>query len=98
MTTEVAVQAEKKGTALQKAPEENYVDKVRYIIKMQALWRGYRDRKYTSFLKNNHRGASKYFTPDESRETVSRNRKYDPNAQREERSLYTFKTGATYTG
>ena len=35
---------------------------------------------------------------DESKETVSKYHKYDPQAKREERSTYTFKTGATYTG
>jgi hypothetical protein len=34
---------------------------------------------------------------DESRETVSKI-KYNPSAKREERPLYTFKTGATYLG
>jgi len=41
---------------------------------------------------------SKYFTQDESKETVSKYGKYNPSAQREERPTYTFKTGATYTG
>ena len=41
---------------------------------------------------------SKYFTMDESKETVSKYHKYNPQAQREERPTYTFKTGATYTG
>ena len=40
---------------------------------------------------------SKYFTMDESKETVSK-RRYNPQAKREERPTYTFKTGATYTG
>jgi hypothetical protein len=35
---------------------------------------------------------------DESKETVSRFSKYNPGAKREERPIYTFKTGATYTG
>lgn len=34
---------------------------------------------------------------DESKETVS-NVKYNPQAKREERPQYTFKTGATYKG
>ena len=29
---------------------------------------------------------------------MSRYQKYNPSAKREERALYTFKTGATYTG
>ena len=42
-------------------------------------------------------GSSKYFTYQESRETVS-TKKYDPNLPREPREIYTFKTGATYKG
>jgi hypothetical protein len=41
---------------------------------------------------------SRYFTIDESRETVSKSRQYDPNAKREKRQIYTFKTNATYEG
>jgi hypothetical protein len=44
------------------------------------------------------RADSRYFTIDESRETVSRERQYDPNAKREKRPTYTFKTGATFDG
>lgn len=41
---------------------------------------------------------SKYFTIDESKETVSKFHKYNPGAKREERATYTFKTGATFEG
>ena len=41
---------------------------------------------------------SRYFTQEESRETISGTRIYDPNAKRERRPLYSFKTGATYEG
>ena len=34
---------------------------------------------------------------DESKETVSKH-KYNPNAKREARPKYTFRTGATYEG
>jgi hypothetical protein len=43
------------------------------------------------------RAGSRYFTLDESRETLTSN-KYDPNLPREERPLYKFKSGATYKG
>ena len=33
----------------------------------------------------------------EQKETIS-NARYDPNAKREMRPMYTYKTGATYTG
>jgi len=41
---------------------------------------------------------SRYFTIDESRETISKTRTYDPNAKRERRPTYRFKTGAMYDG
>jgi hypothetical protein len=49
-------------------------------------------------LFKNIKADSKYFTMDESKETVSKFHKYNPTATREERPTYTFKTGATYTG
>jgi hypothetical protein len=46
---------------------------------------------------NQKRADSRYFTLDESRETVSKSI-YDPNAKREKRGTYQFKTGATFDG
>jgi hypothetical protein len=43
-------------------------------------------------------GDSKYFTYEESKETISGLRPFDPNEIREKRASYTFKTGAIYTG
>ena len=43
-------------------------------------------------------GSSKYFTQDEARETVNGGRKWDPNAAREQRDAYRFKSGAVYSG
>ncbi|CDW81907.1 UNKNOWN [Stylonychia lemnae] len=69
------------------------------IIKIQSTWRGYLVRKQVAFIKQtNKRSDSKYFTIDESKETISKVLKYNPRAQREERTIYKFKTGATYTG
>lgn len=48
-------------------------------------------------LRSQQIGSSKYFTYEESKETVTKN-KYDPNARREKRPPYVFKTGAVYTG
>ena len=83
---------------------------MRLIIAIQALWRGYSARKLVNFIKQTKRVSmnensnevylqadSKYFTMDESRETVT-NQRYNPKAKREERPMYTFKTGATYQG
>ena len=69
-----------------------------WIVKIQSLWRGYSARKLVNFIKQTKRADSKYFTIDESKETVSKYQKYNPKAKREERALYTFKTGATYQG
>ena len=43
------------------------------------------------------RADSRYFTIEEQRETVSKT-PYNPNAQREKRPIYVFKSGATYIG
>ena len=47
---------------------------------------------------NSKRADSRYFTMEESRETISRNKAYDPKAKRVKRETYTFKSGATYSG
>jgi len=49
-------------------------------------------------MKQSKRADSKYFTVDESKETISKFSRYNPSASREERPMYTFKTGATYKG
>lgn len=67
------------------------------IVKFQALFRGFLARRNTAFIMNQKRADSRYFTLDESRETVSKNA-YDPMAKREKRGTYSFKTGATYDG
>jgi len=77
----------------------NFLKKnIHFIIKLQAIFRGHMARKNTAFIMNSRRADSRYFTLDESRETVSKSRQYDPNAKREKRTVYTFKTGATYDG
>ena len=62
------------------------------------MFRGHITRRNTAFILKSQRADSRYFTIDESRETVSKNRPYDPNARREKRETYEFKTGATYDG
>jgi hypothetical protein len=49
-------------------------------------------------LKRNALGSSKYFTVAEGQETLSSHRKWNSNLPREKRPIYTFKSGATYTG
>jgi len=68
------------------------------IVRIQALFRGFMARRNTAFILRSKRADSRYFTIEESRETVSKSRIYDPNAKREKRPIYTFKTGATYDG
>lgn len=70
-----------------------HIDK---IIKIQALFRGHKDRKIVSHLIKNQRTNAKYFTHDESRETLSS--KLTTTNLREDRPPYRFKSGAVYTG
>ena len=71
--------------------------KMKYIIKLQAFWRGHTARRLISLLRAKQLGSSKYFTQEEARETISK-RLYDPDQPREQRPPYQFKTGAIYTG
>jgi len=48
-------------------------------------------------LRSKHIGSSKYFTYEESKETVTKNT-YKPDQKREKRPPYQFKTGAIYIG
>ena len=68
-----------------------------HIVKLQALWRGNRARRDVEFLKKSKRADSRYFTIEESKETMSK-KPYNPNARREKRPLFRYKTGATYEG
>jgi len=67
----------------------------RYATKIQALWKGYKTRKLIEYFKSNQ-VSSRYFTQEESRETLGKI--YNPNAQRESRPPYKFKSGAIYKG
>ena len=46
------------------------------IVKLQALWRGNLARKQFHVMKMQQRGGSRYFTADESRETLSKAKFY----------------------
>jgi hypothetical protein len=67
------------------------------IIKLQALWRGNLTRKKFHVMKMQQRGGSRYFTADESRETISKS-KFDPNKKRVRKDKHFYKSGATYEG
>jgi hypothetical protein len=49
------------------------------------------------FSKVNLRN-SKYFTYEESKDTISALRQFDPNERREKRASFTFNSGAVYIG
>ncbi len=68
------------------------------IVKIQAAFRGYQARKYISLLRSKNVGSSKYFTYEESKETISSKKAFDPNQRRERRPPYTIKSGAIYSG
>jgi IQ calmodulin-binding motif len=81
------------------AMTENYLKKhMNKIVKIQSIYRGYMARKYLSLLRSKNVGSSKYFTYEESKETISKMKKYDPGQKRERRQPYQFKTGAVYAG
>ena len=44
---------------------------VKYIVKLQAFWKGHTARRLIGLLKAKQLGSSKYFTQDEARETIS---------------------------
>jgi MORN repeat/IQ calmodulin-binding motif len=57
------------------------------IIMLQAAFRGFQARKYISMLRSKQIGSSKYFTYEESRETVTK-KTYNPDQKREKRPHY----------
>ena len=61
--------------------------KMKYIVKLQAFWRGHTARRLISLLRAKQLGSSKYFTQEEARETISK-RLYDPDQPREQRPPY----------
>ena len=70
---------------------------VKKIITIQAAYRGYTARRLVSMLRSKNAGSSKYFTYEESRETITK-KTYNPDQPRVKKGPYTFKTGAVYTG
>lgn len=78
---------------------QNFLKKhTKEIIRLQAAFRGYQARKYISLLRSKNIGSSKYFTYEESKETISSKKAFNPDQRRERRAPYTFKSGAVYSG
>jgi len=48
------------------------------IVKIQAAIRGFKARRLISMLRSKHIGSSKYFTYEESKETISK-KMYNPS-------------------
>jgi hypothetical protein len=46
--------------------------KLKYIVKVQAWWRGNSARRLIGMLRAKQMGSSKYFTQEEARETVTK--------------------------
>ena len=55
-------------------------------------------RKQYAFILQSKRGDSRYFTIEEGKETISASRLFDKKAKRTNKTLYTYKSGATYEG
>ena len=58
--------------------EERFKTNMHKIIKIQSVFRGIQARRYISMLRSKQIGSSKYFTYEESRETVTK-RLYNPD-------------------
>lgn len=67
------------------------------LIKVQALVRGFIQRRKYRVLQLTVDGASKYFKVDEAHETVASRKKFDQNAPLKNK-VHTYRTGAIYTG
>ena len=65
------------------------------VVKIQAVWRGYQDRKLCQHLCKMQRESGRYFTQAERLE--SGNVSFALN-EREVRPAYTFQNGAVYVG
>ena len=65
------------------------------VIKIQALWRGHRDRKQLAHITK-QQGGNRYFSQAEKQETAE-SLAFTLNG-RELRQTYTFQSGASYRG
>ena len=60
------------GSASSENVNNLLLTKMKYIVKVQAWWRGYQARRLIGLLRAKQLGSSKYFTQEEARETISK--------------------------
>lgn len=70
--------------------------KLKYVLKMQALWRGYSARQKYKATKA-AQATGKYFTEQDFKETIS-SQIYNPNEKRQTKPPYTYASKSVYTG
>jgi hypothetical protein len=71
---------------------------IKYVVKIQAFWRGFRARLISNILKKAMRVKKKYFLDEEFWETASSTVLFNDRAKPAKRD-YTYKcSGAKYTG
>ena len=71
-------------------------DNIAMVVRVQAMIRGWSERRKYRVLKSNYQNSVKYFKLEESQETLQG--KYDPNNKNLVTRTYTYKTGAVYSG
>ena len=66
------------------------------VIRLQALVRGFLERRKYRIKKSENKKSSNYFTEEEAKETQS-NKKFDKDAPLKNK-VHTYRSGAIYTG
>lgn len=84
-------------TARSQSPaiDKRYRRHVDSLIRLQALWRGYSDRKAVMHVQRSSAPNHSYFSLKEIRETLSAEA---PPEHRSQQDLFTYSSGATYQG
>ena len=82
-------------------PEQHiiYTDNhIQMAYKIQALWRGYLDRKHFNFLKSYSFPKHQYFCKNEQLQTLSHKKINFPIEYSLETRAFNYQSGASYTG
>ena len=74
-----------------------YLPHLKFIIKLQSLWRSFSTRQKVSQLMEYRRAEMRYFIAEDRLETVGKD-KYNLNAPRVNKKTYIYKSQAKYTG